>query len=76
MAKDDNGYITRVEAETGEIAPKCIDGKREEVTLYGPRGRAIPMRLMRCTALVLKGRSNRLRRAKTCTVPTAYGSML
>lgn len=38
MAKDDNGYITRIDAGTGEIVPRWIDGTREDVTLNGPRG--------------------------------------
>ena len=41
MAKDDNGYITRVDAETGDIDIKWIDGAREDVTLHGPRGLSI-----------------------------------
>lgn len=38
MAKDDNGYITRIDAGTGEIVPRWIDATQEDVTLHGPRG--------------------------------------
>lgn len=41
MAKDDNGYISRIDAETGEIEAKWIDGADEDVSLHGPRGLSI-----------------------------------
>lgn len=41
MAKDDNGYISRIDPATGEIVPRWIDGARVDVTLNGPRGLSV-----------------------------------
>lgn len=40
-ATDDNGYISRVDAETKEIDAKWIDGTKTDVTLHGPKGLTI-----------------------------------
>lgn len=38
---DDNGYISRINAETREIEAKWIDGAKDDVTLGAPKGMAI-----------------------------------
>lgn len=41
LGKDDNGYISRVNAETLQSEAKWIDGSKVEVTLNAPKGMAI-----------------------------------
>lgn len=41
LANDDNGYISRVNAETLQSETKWIDGSKAEVTLNAPKGMAI-----------------------------------
>jgi len=41
LATDDNGYISRVNAETLQIEPKWIDGARPDVQLNAPKGMTI-----------------------------------
>jgi hypothetical protein len=38
---DDNGYISRINAETHEVEARWIDGEKEDVTLGAPKGMAI-----------------------------------
>jgi len=38
---DDNGYISKINAETREVEAKWIDGATEEVTLGAPKGMTI-----------------------------------
>ncbi len=41
VAADDNGYISRVNAESLQIEAKWIDGSKADVTLNAPKGMAI-----------------------------------
>ena len=41
LGADDNGFISRVNAETLQVEPKWIDGAKPEVTLNAPKGMAI-----------------------------------
>jgi hypothetical protein len=41
LTKDDNGYISRVNAETLKVEPKWIDGSKADITLNAPKGMAI-----------------------------------
>lgn len=41
LGKDDNGYISRVEAASLKVDAKWIDGARPEVELHAPKGMAI-----------------------------------
>ena len=41
LAEDNNGFISRVTAETLQIEPKWIDSSKKGVTLNGPKGMAI-----------------------------------
>ncbi len=41
LAADDNGYISRVNAESLQIDAKWIDGAKPEITLNAPKGMAI-----------------------------------
>lgn len=41
LATDDNGFISRVNAETLQVEPKWIDGTKPDVMLNAPKGMAI-----------------------------------
>ncbi|HVS33202.1 MAG TPA: hypothetical protein VMS98_17320 [Thermoanaerobaculia bacterium] len=41
VEKDDNGYISRINAETLQVESKWIDGSKAEITLSAPKGMAI-----------------------------------
>ncbi len=41
LATDDNGYISRINAETLQVEARWIDGAKTEITLHAPKGMAI-----------------------------------
>ena len=41
LDKDDNGYISRINAETLQVESKWIDGSKQEVMLSAPKGMAV-----------------------------------